>query len=73
MTNLREASRRIKVVGQLTALVAVTLAVCVVVIQLLIPSFVYFLAAIVMFVGPTLAGLALWALGWILEGFATAR
>jgi hypothetical protein len=69
MANFQEGSRRIKVVGQLTALVAATLAVCVVVIQLLMPTFVYLLAALLMFVGPTLAGLTLWALGWIMEGF----
>jgi hypothetical protein len=69
MANFQEGSRRIKVVGQLTALVAVTLAVCVVVVQLLMPTFVYLLAALLMFVGPTLVGLTLWALGWIMEGF----
>jgi len=73
MANLREGSRRIKVVGQLTALVAVALAVCVVTLQLLMPWFVYLLAAVVMFVRPTLAGLTLWALGWVMEGFATTK
>jgi hypothetical protein len=73
MANLREGSRRIKVVGQLTALVGATLAVCVVVLQLLMPAFVYLLAALLVFVAPILAGLTLWALGWVMEGFNTAQ
>jgi hypothetical protein len=73
MTNFREGSRRIKIVGQVTAVVAVILAVCVVVIQLHMPTFVYLLAALLTFAKPALAGLVLWALGWIMEGFNAAR
>lgn len=73
MTNFREGSRRIKFVGQLTAIVTLTLTVIVVAIQLFMPTFVYLLAALLTFKTVALAGLTLWALGWIMEGFGTTK
>jgi hypothetical protein len=69
MANLREGSRRIKVVGQLTTLATAIVAACVIVLQLLMPTFVYLVAAVLTFAKPAIAGFALWATGWIMEGF----
>jgi hypothetical protein len=68
-TNLREGSRRIKVVGQLTTLATAVVASCVIVLQLMMPTFVYLVAAFLTFAKPALAGFTLWAVGWIMEGF----
>jgi uncharacterized membrane protein len=71
--NVREGSRRIKRVGQMTAAITFTLTLIVVAIQLFIPSFVYLLAALLTFKAVVLAGLALWAIGWIMEGFTVGQ
>jgi hypothetical protein len=73
MKNVREGSRRIKVIGQLTTILTAVLAVTVVVIQLVMPIFVYLLAALLTFKAPAVVGLTLWAAGWIIEGFTTGK
>jgi uncharacterized membrane protein len=71
--NVREGSRRIKLVGQLTALVTLSLTLIVVATQLFMPTFVYLLAALLTFKAVILAGLALWAAGWVMEGFSSTK
>jgi hypothetical protein len=73
MANLREGSRRIKVVGQLTTLATAIVATCVIVLQLLMPTFVYLVAAVLTFSKPAIAGFTLWATGWIMEGFHASQ
>lgn len=73
MRNIREGSRRIKFVGQLTALVTLTLTLVVVAIQLFMPTFVYLLAALLTFKAAVLTGLSLWAAGWVMEGFSATK
>ena len=71
--NIKEGARRIKVVGQLTALAgAIIMAVF-----FILPSYRTFIAylfvSLYLLIMPIIAGSALWAIGWILEGFARSK